>query len=109
MARQRSPSAGLKCSELKKGSGPTRFAPSIGMWGATGFDGFGEDIAACPGCQSPGKTTGNIHNCQFKPGTGCVSFGFTHLREWQPARGGAPASQKPAGGAPGPDGACEST
>jgi len=49
------------------------------------FDGFGEDMAACPGCQSPGKTTGKFHNCQFKHGTGCVSLGFTHLREWQPA------------------------
>ena len=25
--------------------------------GATGFDGFGEGVVACPGSQSPGETT----------------------------------------------------
>src|SRR3989442_15762505 len=55
----------------------------------------------------PGKTAEKRYNCQFKPGTGCVSFGFTHLREWQPACGGAHVSQSRAGVIWGPNGSRE--
>src|SRR6266481_2163907 len=38
------------------------FAPiTLRREGATGFDGFGEGTVACPGSQSPGKSTGTIH------------------------------------------------
>ena len=65
---------------LKTPFAPVRFAVS----GATGFDGFGEDVVACPGCQSPGKSTGNIH----KPTLNWLwprRLRFTRLREKQPA------------------------
>jgi len=59
------------------------FTP-LGFWGRQASTGLVRGTVACPGSQSPGKSTGTIHkpilNC-----SGCVSFGFTHLREWQPA------------------------